>query len=1138
MSQDTAQSQIAQSKPPRSVLKIVAFSVGGLFLTLLLTVLIVGFVVDLGSIVRKQVVAALPDVQKKIGREVTIGTVSLKLLPKLRLKIADVKVLGQPGKTGLLAEPLAQIGSIEAEVKVFPALLSFGRRIVVSKVEISDGKVQVARLSGGRLSYEDVLDQLATQPKDDKPLTQAQIDQMAGILVERAALKQSEVLFHDLSGPKAVPPLKIAAIELAITDGQLFGPTTLSLDMAILTMAPNFHLGMVVGPLPRDLKLDEPWTVLRKLELQLKPLQIDPLLAFLPAATGTTIERALVEADLSIVSPEASAKFQIAAKAGLRGLLLRQQGVPARLYSLSKGTPTDVMVSLNLDLSMLAGDVKVDRARLDVADMSVTATADLRNLWKSPAVHALNVASRGLKLERLLALLPKTSIPEKTNLSGPLSLVGSASGTPTAADVKVQFDMTESNIVTPSLLKPAGMPLTLGLAGVVKNPGFRIDRFGLVLGPLSLLLHGELRSGKDFDLTLDSGTVDLDKLLRLLPSVSEGLAGGSGKKKKKGPTIDGDLRISGGVSGKGDQFSAHAKVKMQNADFEQDGLDLSGSAELSAEVKQSPSQSSVDANLDLTPAALHVSGSVDKDRGVPMRLALSASKTPQLVTIKNAQLELPGGLVKLVGSADMAKKYLDMKIPLVELDLAKLAKVVPSLREGAGGALFESKLTLALSATGNPEQLGSVRAKLDQFKMQVAGGTVLGGASVTGLDTPRKASFDFTADYLDLDKILGDKGGSEEDDDPAPSKEVQVPSIFKTLEADGRIKVAAGKLKNQTMRDFLLEMTLAGGKLQLKALTMQALGGAVSLTGTSFDFAPSRPRFAIKAKFDKVNVQNVLSFQSGDLAKKLQGQGSMDLSADGQGLRWEDIAPRLIGQLNMGLTDGKLMTAKLGSQVIGPILQRVGVGNANVLDRELAMRNLTAQLRISDGRLHANSPIRFTSDEGLIALNGSIGLDKTLDLLGDLQLQPGLVSQLTAGKIVPAVPVPVAIKILGSFSKPEFQLADPVKTVAALATAIAKGKGQELLGKVGGPVGGQLGGALGNVLSGKGGASGPSGQGGLPSLPANLPTSLPANLPTSLPTNNPPAAGQPAPQNNVQQQLQDAQKRLQQKGGLPGLFGR
>ena len=107
--------------------------------------------------IRDRVVAALPDVQKKIGREVTVGTVSLRLLPRVRLRIADVKIHGQPGKTGVLAEPLVQIGTIEAEVKVWPALVSLGGRVVVSRVEISDGKVQVVRLSGGRLSYDCLL---------------------------------------------------------------------------------------------------------------------------------------------------------------------------------------------------------------------------------------------------------------------------------------------------------------------------------------------------------------------------------------------------------------------------------------------------------------------------------------------------------------------------------------------------------------------------------------------------------------------------------------------------------------------------------------------------------------------------------------------------------------------------------------------------------------------------------------------------------------------------------------------------------------------------------------------------------------------------------------------------------------------
>jgi hypothetical protein len=336
------------------------------------------------------------------------------------------------------------------------------------------------------------------------------------------------------------------------------------------------------------------------------------------------------------------------------------------------------------------------------------------------------------------------------------------------------------------------------------------------------------------------------------------------------------------------------------------------------------------------------------------------------------------------------------------------------------------------------------------------------------------------------------------------------------------------------MRDFLLELTLSGGKLTLRALTMQALGGAVSLTGTTFDFGPSRPRFAVKAKFDKVDIQNVLAFKSNDLAKKLTGQGSMDISADGQGLRWEDIAPRLVGQLNMGITDGKLTTAKLGSQVIAPLAQRLGIGGGTSDEREMSLKNLTAQLHIIDGRLTTTTPLRFNTEEGAIALSGSIGLDKTLNLLGDLQLQPQVISAITGGKVVPAGPVPVSLRILGNLSKPEFQLADPVKTLAALTGAIARGRGQELLnkagGQLGGPLGGQLGGQLGNALSGKAGG-GPSG--GLPSLPTNLPTNLPTSLPTTQPGTN-----QTAPANNVQQQLQDAQKKLQQRGGLPGLFGR
>jgi len=48
----------------------------------------------------------------------------------------------------------------------------------------------------------------------------------------------------------------------------------------------------------------------------------------------------------------------------------------------------------------------------------------------------------------------------------------------------------------------------------------------------------------------------------------------------------------------------------------------------------------------------------------------------------------------------------------------------------------------------------------------------------------------------------------------------------------------------------------------------------------------------------------VLALRGGETAKKVSGRGTMDLSADGSGLSWADIAPRITGQLGLGLTDG------------------------------------------------------------------------------------------------------------------------------------------------------------------------------------------------------------------------------------------
>lgn len=1104
-------------------LKYTLLGVGGTVVGLLGVILAVGFLVDLGPLVHKQVTAQLPAIEQKLGRSVRIGRTKLKLLPKVRLEVLDVAIEAAPGQSGISAQPLLKLAAVRARVAVLPALLSLGRRLRIDLLEVDDLKVQVVRTADGKLSYEDILDKLDDNKEESKPLTPEEIERLAGISVDRVALSGGGISFYDLSTAYgAAAPLKVDQIDFVAERAQLFAAFPITLDMAILSSSQNFHLGLQVGPLPKDLKVTAPLSVLPRLELKLRPVQLEPLLRFMPQPPGLGLEKTLLSADLLLEAPGGTGDVKLTASASARGTVLKDHAALGKQAGSQLGAATDLGIATQLTANVVAGNVKVEKLELSVSDMGVTGHADLRTLWSSPSVNSLALSSRGLLLERLVALLPPSALPPSTTLRGPLTLRGAASGTPTQAKVEVALDLTAATLLMPALSKPAGTALVFELLGQLQGQAFDLQRLGLTLGPLSLVASGIVRSGSDFDLKVDTGSVDLDRLLRLLPTVDQAMAT---VKKKNKARIDGDLRIAGTVKKKADQLDGTAKITMRDANLAQGDITLRGNAALDASVRLSSSTAGVNAKLDLTGAELIVPGSVDKDNGVPMRLQLQAERTGKSVNVKLAELELPGGTIKLVGSADLSGNRLDMKVPVCELELDKLAKVVPALSKGSMAGFLDSKLSLGVSLDGNPNKLSTVRASLDRFVLRVAGGTIKGKAQVIGLDEPRSASFDFDADYLDLDKLLGLKSGSSdeaEEDKPARSSGAQqVPKFLRKLELDGKIKVAAGKLKGNQMKDFVLEVGMSSGKLVLKVLRMMALGGNIVASGSTVDVSGSRPKFNLRAKLDKIELADVLALKSSDLPRKLTGRGSLDLSADGSGLAWEDIAPKLTGSLGMGLLDAKLQTGGLGAAVLAPMLARANSQLATVAQaQELTMTNLAAQFRIENGKLQTTSPISMNTPEGQLRLSGAIGLDKSLGLTGELQLTPEAVAKATGGKLQPDRNIPVGLRIVGTLTKPQIEMADPVKTVAALTAALLRGRGADLLKNLGGgaagdKLSGKLGGALGNVL---GGAAG----NGAAATPAS------------------PTPATPSPQEAQRQLEEAARKRLQDqaKKGLGGLFGR
>ena len=116
------------------------------------------------------------------------------------------------------------------------------------------------------------------------------------------------------------------------------------------------------------------------------------------------------------------------------------------------------------------------------------------------AAHAQARLAR-LLLEKLARVLPPVALPKDAEFSGPLEIRGTASGSPTAAQIEVAFDLTPATLMLPALAA-SGDSSRLEFKGRVQGAdrGILIDRLGLTLGPLALLLRGQVRSGDDLDL--------------------------------------------------------------------------------------------------------------------------------------------------------------------------------------------------------------------------------------------------------------------------------------------------------------------------------------------------------------------------------------------------------------------------------------------------------------------------------------------------------------------------------------------------------------------------------------------------------------------------------------------------------------
>jgi hypothetical protein len=943
--------------------------------------------VDLGGLARPRLERQFQALGEVIGRQVQLGSVRLRLVP-LRAELAGLTVAAAPGAQGPAAQPLAELRALRLQVALWPLVRSLGRELSITDLEIDGLTLRVARLPDGGLSIDDVAERLRARPR-------AQEQAARGLTLARLALRDAALRFHEGDATAALAPIQLTA---------------------------------------RDVGAN------RRVQLELEAAV---------QAAGRGLDQATVKGRAEVELPDAG-PLRLAADGQVLGLTLVdvQPGQPP-----SRGQATDLRLRADLRFDRQAGAVRSQLIEVAAGPMRVSASADLRGLWTTPEVHALSLTSQGITLEGLLQLLPPSQRPRGA-WRGPVALSAAASGPPGSPRLRGKLDLSEAALGRGALRKPAGAPLSAEFEGQLQPGALRIDRLGLVLGQTALFVHGLVRGREDVDLRIDSGEVPLQPLVTLLQAAKEGGPARLRASKERRP--GGVAQIEGALRAQGAALSGHIKARLRGAQVALAAFGLSGEAALSLALRGGPEGVSLRGEADLTPARLFAAGVVDKAAGVPLRLDLDALRAGRRITLRRAEAHLPGGEIALAGEVDAGGRRMDLRLQPVDVDLTRLGQVVPVLRRVAGG-LLAGRLRARAAVAGDLEQLAGARLRVEDLDLDLGGGHLRGGLEVAGLaeDAPRRLSFDLRGEGVDLDRLRGAAGGGAGGDrgDPAAGG-----GAGARLEGGGRLHLSSGRLAGTPLRDLVAEVSLRQGVLQLKTLRAAALGGTLGASGSSIELA--RSRFNVRAKVERVDLGALGGLRGPEEAPRsgaeVVGRASGEIALEGGGATWAEVAPTLQGEVALRVSEARVRNASLQATIIIPVLNRLrGPGNAGPPlgqgglrgrggegqgPRETDLRELDLRGRVLTGRLHLTAPLRFQTAEVEGELSGSIGLDRSLDLTGEVRVAPEAFRAATKGRLAPRGPVPVGVHITGMFPRPQIELRDLSRALGALAGSALRGR--------------------------------------------------------------------------------------------------
>lgn len=950
-----------------------------------------------GALVHAGAVAEASRFGARIGRTVTVGPAHVALGRTIAVEIRAVRIAAAPGQSGPAAEPLFEVAAVRVRVPAWSIVRSLGKDVEVQAIEADGPVLRLVRLEGGALSYADVVEKLSA-PEPREPARQARVG--------RVTVRGARVELHDL--PRGAR-FAVERIDAVVPEIGPDAPVDLALDAAVLAAATNLHLELRLGARGGPERVTGR---LQRAALRLAPLDVEPLLPFVPVRGGIGVAGARLSADLSLAVDEHGViGFQGTLEAG--ALRLSRGGEEALMQ------PVDAAVRADLSVDPEAPAIVARSLAVTVAGMTVEGRADVRGPIDAVEVRALDLRAREVTFERLLPLLPPGLVPRGIALAGPIEARASARGAPREAEIEVGVDLREASVKLSDLVKPAGVPLGAELRGKTGD-GLAVEALGVRLGPLAIALRGKVRSASDVDLTFDSGDVPIDAILRLFPAVARSVP--------PRVTLAGHLQAAGHVRRSGTETRAEAKVALRRAGVRTEALTLEGAADLAAAARFAPGSTALTVDLDAGGVRAQIPGKLDKAAGAPLAMHARVERAGAVTLVKDARITLSGAAVSGSARFDAAAHTVAVEAPSCALELGVLARAVPPLRE-VPAPLRGASLRGGVSYQGDTRDPGAGHLRLADLDVAAPLGRLRGSVELRGISPLGAVTFDLGGDSLHLEALIGGAGGGGR-------------GALDRLDVRGKLHLARLSAAKLDARDVDAELALEKGSLSISTLRFGAYGGRLSAGGSRVDLAGAAPAFRVKARAERLDLAVLAA--GGDVS----GQLDADVDLAGAGADWASIAPTLSGTVKLAL-DGAHVRGKhtLRGTIVNPLLHKL----AERARRKHPMREVDTTISraevlfaVGSGRVRTASPLVAHADEGTLTFQGSVGFDRTIAVNGSVVIPPAAIEKLTKGWLVPESDATVTLRVDGTTEAPRIELLDLAGTARSLRGSFWNGVGKKI----------------------------------------------------------------------------------------------